>query len=349
MRKLLFKLSCFVAIITATTSGVAAAEIEWRDGYEDNNDLGAGIYLTGEIKPGDFEKIKKAWEESGDIARSGITLLSNSELVGRWRSAGDTTEPITLYLNTRGGDAEEAFRIGRFVHKVFLKTEAPTSRKILGPVSTYLGPNPHGDTGGAELVCASSCAFIWLAGRWRAGDRVAFHRPYEVTGRASRSSAELDRSAATVSSLTKVYLQDLGVDDRIYPVIMSQSRDEAIWLEDLRGVADVPAFSLAFEEQAIDACALSASGHQKSEDAFLSLFLHQEQRLQQTHLDQVRCVEWELALLQSGAWWASLEESAVAEQWQEKRSNLLAYGAGALGIIGAVILVLRRRRRKLPV
>src|SRR5690606_30555057 len=188
---------------------------------------------------------------AGDYSQSGISLVvpGDEEIM---RSLSDEFKPITLFLNSPGGDAEEAFKIGRFVHQAFLRTEAPTTRRLPGPLSTYLGANPDSglSDGGAELICASSCAFIWLAGRWREGDRVAFHRPYEATN-GSRSGDQLDRSATTLRAVTKTYLDSLGVDERIFPVIMSQSREEAVWVDDLREVADVPVFSLAFEEQAI--------------------------------------------------------------------------------------------------
>lgn len=340
-------LCCVLAALSASVSGANAAEIEWREGYREIDAFGAGIYLTGEIEAGDLEQLKKVWDEAGDNAQSGISLLVPGTEDNR-RALSDEIEPITLFLNSSGGDAVEAFKIGQFVHQAFLKTEAPTTRQLPGPLSTYLGGNPDSGLfdGGAEMICASSCAFIWLAGRWRAGDRVAFHRPYEEAGNASRSGDELDRSAAMLKDLTMAYLNGLGVDERIFPVIMSQSREEAIWLANLREVADVPVFSLAFEEQAIEACALSASGHQMQNEAFLRLLMNSEYTELRQQTDANQCVEWELIKLQAQAWWANLDAKVEAEKWEKSKTILLGSGAAALAIACVVFFYFRRRRRR---
>src|SRR5690606_9633222 len=134
-----------------------------------------------------------------------------------------------------------------------------------------------------------------LRANHRIGHRLALHRlnpdlhpPY----RKSMKSKTIILNQ-TLRAVTKTYLDDLGVDERILPVIMSQSREEAIWVDDLREVADVPVFSLAFEEQAIEACALSASDRQKQKDAFMRLLMNRHHSAIRQHTDAIQCVEWE--------------------------------------------------------
>jgi len=66
-----------------------------------------------------------------------------------------------FYLNSPGGDADEALRIGRIFRKYLLQTG---------------GDWEFSDRDGVILNCASACALIWFGGVDRLG-KVGIHRP----------------------------------------------------------------------------------------------------------------------------------------------------------------------------
>lgn len=283
-------------LVTAVLSPVDAADIRWRDGDEEIGGFGAGIYLTGEITPRDFHKLEKVyWGTASE--QSALWLLGPG---GEWLTQKTFGfAPLEIYLNSPGGNVEEAIRIGEFVRRFSIRTSAPTTRRIPGPTSTYIGV--FGD-GGPEFACASACAFVWLAGRWRTGDRVAFHRPYEAVLQGRRTGAELAQSARTVRQITKSYLSQLGVDERIYPAIMSQSHEESLWLSDLRKQADVPELSIEFEEQVINASGISDSAKRAISDNYIDLLKRRDIESMDRYNEAIECAEWELSNLQGEAY-----------------------------------------------
>lgn len=332
LSRLAFGTLC-AGIVALTPSVSSAASIEYREGGGTGGHT--GIYLKGEIKAGDLARLEKAWLEAVD--KSPLALIpaededSMKELVGEFPA-------ITLFLLSDGGDAEEAFAIGRFVHHVFIRTVAPDTNPII-PNSSGVGDL----TGDGSFVCASSCAFIWLAGRWRDGDRVAFHRPFEMSATARRSD-ELDTSMAAIRDITKSYLTDIGVDERIFPAIMSQSRDEAMTLSELQQVADVPVYSPAFEELIIDACQLSASELERLRKSVVGgRSVEEIDQAADAYREALRCARWELAKLQVAAWRDAPEAAGTGTS--KVRLLLLA-------VVGLVLLILAvaawrfwRRRR----
>jgi ATP-dependent protease ClpP protease subunit len=103
----------------------------------------------------------------------------------------------TLHVTSPGGSVSEAIKFIEFVDKYGIE------------VSTQCGRDPE------ECVCASACAFIWLAAPISSGHRIKVHRPYFRSGDFpfrgdADAMKEYEKAASQIRSLllAKGYPQD---------------------------------------------------------------------------------------------------------------------------------------------
>jgi hypothetical protein len=111
-----------------------------------------------------------------------------------------------LYLRSKGGNVEEAIKLGRLIRQLRLGTEVPEryNNEILSPV-----PAANKD----NFVCGSACFLVFAGGVDRRGNFLVLHRPY-LSIDAARNLSDLDREAAQKQLMAEVrdYLQEMEVD-----------------------------------------------------------------------------------------------------------------------------------------
>jgi hypothetical protein len=133
--------------------------------------------------------------------------------------------PKRFYLDSPGGDVDEALEIGRFF-KQFL--------------TTTIAPSPNPATGNYELmgrraVCLSACAFAWFGGIQRMGD-VGLHRPYFTDEEYKRMPP--DQASVVYNAMldrVKAYMNEMEVPRSITEKMLSTSSGNVFmvsWLRD---------------------------------------------------------------------------------------------------------------------
>lgn len=139
---------------------------------------GASVNLKGEIVPGDFARLLKALEDVG-----GFPVITNANFTAHGR------EP-SFYLNSSGGDVDEAIQIGRFFRKTLSKVTA---------------------TG----ECSSACFLIWIGGAERDidSDDPAFrlHRPrFNEEYYANLDADSAKEQYSKLEHKVRSYLEEMG-------------------------------------------------------------------------------------------------------------------------------------------
>ena len=166
------------------------------------------IYLKGEIKKGDFEKLRSALKETIDPKIS-LTRVIN--------------------LDSPGGDVIEAMKMGRLINKLRISTKVATknpadrtSRKVPDHKSTP--PNN----------CSSACFFVFVGGTIRAIQSyttsqrvgefyelvymtgVGIHRPFFDKGYFSKlDSSKAQEKYLDLIKKTKQYLLEMDVANNL--------------------------------------------------------------------------------------------------------------------------------------
>lgn len=148
----------------------------------------------------------------------------------------------TVILRSRGGDVQEAMKIGRDIRTLLLETEGPQLDYYPDREGTLhyggsdyplciengVGQSYQGSRyKGSECVCASACFLLYVAGAKRALSYVGIHRGY-VRGEISRDLG-LDAAAQLYKSISKPisdYLRDMGVPPRYADIMLRTSSQE---------------------------------------------------------------------------------------------------------------------------
>jgi len=135
-----------------------------------------GIKIEGEIVPDDALKLLRTYEYFGQFAGAGIFLFS------------------------RGGNIEEAMKIGRLIRRLRLSTYAPArDYEILALPADQ-----------ANNVCASACVLVWVASARRTGDILILHRPYPAPESVGKlSDIEFEALESNAISRVRIYLQQM--------------------------------------------------------------------------------------------------------------------------------------------
>lgn len=177
-----------------------AAEFEW---------LAETIILKGEIVPGDYDKF--------------IRII---KYVDR--------PPLSIQLNSNGGDVNEAIKIGKVVNELMMR-------------ATITDNN----------VCASSCFYILVSSPERTldTDKIGIHRPYFNKSYFSKlSSVEAKIEYRRLNNYVANYLLKMGVPQDFIDRMFSISSDHVKWIsrdEFYQIIGKMPPF---FEELAIAKC-----------------------------------------------------------------------------------------------
>ena len=153
----------------------------------------------------------------------------------------------TVILRSRGGNIQEAMKIGRDIRRLLLETEGPqldyyperegTLRYGGGDyplcIENGVGEYKGSRYKGSECVCASACFLLYVAGARRALSYVGIHRGY-VRADISRDLG-LDAAAQIYISISKPiseYLHEMGVAPR-YADIMLRTSSQEIYIPKL--------------------------------------------------------------------------------------------------------------------
>jgi hypothetical protein len=163
-----------------------------------------GVKIEGDIVPGDSQK-----------------LLDFYKSYGHWISP--------LYLRSKGGNVEEAMKIGVIVRRLRLDTEVPVWDAGRQPIEIV--KTDHAE----NTICASACFLIYAAGATRFGNYLALHRPYLPRAEARKiSDAEYESLQKQLMPRVKAYLADMEIDqywiDRMFAA-SSQDRYMPTWAE----------------------------------------------------------------------------------------------------------------------
>jgi hypothetical protein len=191
---------CFSLIFILNERLIQAAQI---DIYSMENVV--TIRLFGTIEKGDAEKFKKLVKE---LRRKKIAVNM-------------------LTLASRGGDANEAMRIGKIVRKSFIPTQAPFALDYGWTCNGY-SPGLKAD----DCDCASACFLIWVAGVYRMGNVVGIHRPYFSEEYLEGLSApEAQKELALMYERIRSYLKDMDVPEHVINKMFNTESDEMIYLD----------------------------------------------------------------------------------------------------------------------
>ena len=142
----------------------------------------SGSRIEGEIVPGDAQR-----------------LLDFYKLYG--------TSISPLYLRSRGGNVEEAMKMGAIIRRLRLETNVivwDTGSQPFDPIKVD-DPDDH--------ICASACFLIYAGGATRMGNYLALHRPYISRKDAlNLSDVEYEASQKEIVPKVKAYLADMEID-----------------------------------------------------------------------------------------------------------------------------------------
>jgi TPR repeat protein len=141
-----------------------------------------GVKVEGDIVPGDAKK-----------------------LLDFYMTYGVTTSPV--HLRSKGGNVEEAMKMGAIIRRLRLETEVPvwdTGRQPIDAVKVDHQEN---------TICASACFLVYAGGASRFGNYVAMHRPFFPREEARKlSDVEYEAAQKKMVPKVKAYLADMDID-----------------------------------------------------------------------------------------------------------------------------------------
>ncbi len=124
---------------------------------------------------------------------------------------------------SRGGDVDEALKMGIFIRRLRLETEVPTQLEGHSDIFSWVSSADKSNN-----ICASACFLIYAGGVERHGNLLALHRPYFPRDTATKMS-DLQYEAAEKHSMAQVrqYLKDMEGNDFVVDKMMSNSSQDA--------------------------------------------------------------------------------------------------------------------------
>ncbi|MFG6082193.1 hypothetical protein ACEUZ9_002836 [Paracoccus litorisediminis] len=225
------KSTAFAGALTAvilTSSGYAADIQTFKSPVPDASDH--VILLTGEIEPGDAEKL--------DIAINSV--LEKRSYIS------------TAYLYSPGGDLNAGMEMGRTLRKYRIGTSGPFSSVDPDIPSCLSKESFQGHIGSKhprdQCQCASSCAIAWMGGVERSGI-VDIHRAYLTPGQGFESFSAQDRSLGTAYQAVADYLAEMRAPDSIRQIFLATPSSRLTRIEG-REVGKDP----AWEEYLLSQC-----------------------------------------------------------------------------------------------
>ena len=167
----------FVSLILLafSTKGSLSASFELAWTPDSNSTFGA-IKIEGEIRPGDADRFYKAYFDYNVVHQflhGGVISapLPSTKFLFTPDMAPSLIEVV--YLASKGGDVDEAIKIGRIIRSLRLSTYAPIIPASGGRPICQMRLNDQNN-----CICASACFLIYAGGATRVGNGVALHRPF---------------------------------------------------------------------------------------------------------------------------------------------------------------------------
>jgi hypothetical protein len=117
-----------------------------------------------------------------------------------------------VFLNSDGGDVASALKIGREIKRLGMNTVVED-----------------------QVVCASACGIIWLAGKTRWYDnrsKIGFHAPsYLVENKNGKKSSTVNLPATGGSAIVGMYLAEMGLNEEaIFRLTAYRTDGSLLWL-----------------------------------------------------------------------------------------------------------------------
>ncbi|MEY4761346.1 MAG: hypothetical protein RLZZ200_1202 [Pseudomonadota bacterium] len=224
-----FQTRIFASIAASLCFGayVSAAVITTNPGGKKDSgealrqDAVSTVLLSGNIEIGDAEKFVAA------VFSKGIYKV-----------------PVEIFLNSTGGNIEEARKIALIVHAARMQVSVENTYALQEQATSF-----------EPFVCASSCFLIYAAGENRTAfsgyGKVGIHRPYFRNGleSTSKEASLLSGAHDEISALLRQY----GTPTRLVEKMISVPSNQIYWLTD-SDLAEIGFLSPAIEEIAIREC-----------------------------------------------------------------------------------------------
>lgn len=202
---------------------LSLSEITFSAEFEIVNN-GNVIVLQGVIEEGDFEKFL-------DIV-----------LVGGLHAD-------RIFLASNGGNATEAFKIGRLIRDLGYTTQAP----ILAGDTPLC--NPSLGVSSQNCVCYSACSLIYVAGVERQGDYLGVHRVFlNYADSRNLGLADSIELSNRMTQQSATYLLDMDAPISLIEKINSSSSDQLEILEESYIRNNLAGYIPAYEEWLIARC-----------------------------------------------------------------------------------------------
>ena len=179
--------------------------------------------LKGEIVSGDFNKVFS-------VVRANHPFLDR------------------LLLWSPGGSVEEAMKIGRFVRKAMLITQAPTGMGLddgSGDLISTYGMDQF--CKGDACNCASACFLIWAAGIERDGWSVGLHRPsIETTSFGNLPPEKASQMYRSLLEEINAYLLEMEIPPSLTEAMTNTSSAGIRWLtiKEFNSLEEVPSIAV---------------------------------------------------------------------------------------------------------
>jgi hypothetical protein len=192
LRRRLLIIFLFVGLWSVAANAATIDQSRREDGT-----LISGVTVEGDIEPGDALK----------LSNSVLTLGGNAR---------------TVFLESKGGDVEEAMKMGTLIRRLRLRTEAPTKfegHEVMNPVLLANKDNN---------ICASACFLVYAGGIKRGGNFIALHRPFLAKETANKiSDADYEAFEKKEMENVREYLKSMEVEQFFIDKMMENSSQEA--------------------------------------------------------------------------------------------------------------------------
>ena len=156
MPNMTFRVAMASALLAGAACGANAATFDLARRSSDGA-IVPGLRIEGEIAPGDAQR-----------------------LLDYYAKYGKEISPV--YPRSRGGDVEEAMRMGTIIRRLRLETSVPVWDTGKPPVDLIKVDRPE------DAVCASACFLVYAGGATRFGNYLALHRLHPARKEAQVSS-----------------------------------------------------------------------------------------------------------------------------------------------------------------
>lgn len=193
-----------------------AAQKNWPGGYRTKPETCRALYINGQIAKGDFAKL-------ADLYRRNHPALNS------------------IYLNSPGGDALEAMKIGDLIRQYLIYTHAPFRFAPGGTPMMHLYNGS--DTvqwlcQGPSCKCASACALVWFAAVNRTGE-VGLHRPrLDDASFKDLPPSEAAKVYRQVLEEIARYLRRMEVPQAVADLIITTNSAEIMWVGTVEAEGD---------------------------------------------------------------------------------------------------------------